>query len=314
MRQDEQYYGLLFSLEPLALEKLEAWQNEWQQSLQEPDTIVGQISKHDEALQHYHSCYVLMITASDPRKCRQLLSGVAQEFRCDYCILKKDFVLDKVELAVFDMDSTLIPMEVIDELAKEAGVASEVAAITESAMLGELDFNQSFEKRLSLLQGMPQEAVNKVLSRLRFNTGVESFLHWLVAQGAEVAIASGGFDVFARALSEWINFSEVRSNQLAFEQGQLTGKARYPIVNAVVKAELLLQWRQARQLKPQATIAVGDGANDLLMLQESGFGIAYKAKPFLRERADCVLHYAEMDALQDILPIVIAISNKKGPQ
>ncbi|WP_223668531.1 phosphoserine phosphatase SerB [Kangiella shandongensis] len=313
MKQYEHYRWLLFSLQPLPLERLELWLRESQEYLNELGIVVKQITECDARLQHYSSCNALMMTTEEPDHFRRALSELAQELQCDYCILGQDFYLDKVELAVFDMDSTLIPMEVIDELAKEAGVVSQVAAITEAAMLGELDFNQSFEKRLALLQGMPQDAVEKVLARLCFKPGVEDFLRWVISQGAEVAIASGGFDVFARALSEWIDFSEVRSNQLDFEQGRLTGQACYPIVNGTVKAESLLQWRQARQLKPQATIAVGDGANDLLMLQEAGFGIAYKAKPFLREGADCVLHFADMNALQDIILTVMSVTNKKRP-
>lgn len=275
--------------------------------------------EHSES---YSSCLKVKVQIGgrvDLVHLRTIIDGVAQFFECDYCLLASDFSLAPIKLAVFDMDSTLIPMEVIDELAVEAGVKQQVAAITELAMQGGLDFNQSFEQRLALLKDMPINAVEAVKSKLCFNPGVENFLTYLKANQADVAIASGGFIPFAESLSDIVHsdivhpdiaypdiayFDEIRANHLEFEDGKLTGRAVTPIINAEQKAQSLETWRASRQLSVKQTMAIGDGANDLLMIQRAGLGVAYKAKPFLRQYADCVIQYAEMDALKDVLQVV----------
>ncbi|AOE49282.1 phosphoserine phosphatase SerB [Kangiella sediminilitoris] len=312
MKQRSHQYWLIFSVDPLSLKRLEAEQHQWE-SPEESGVHFKGVHSLEVCLDHYASCYECEVEIIDEVLARNTLISISKSLCCDFCVIGPGSGVERVALAVFDMDSTLIPMEVIDELAKEAGVANEVASITELAMQGELDFNQSFEQRLGLLKGMPEQAVDKVLQRIQFNSGVESFLNWLDSSGADIGIASGGFDVFAQELSERVAFNEVNSNRLHFRDGKLTGIAHRPIVNATVKAESLKQWRQSRGLRREETIAVGDGANDLLMLKEAGFGVAYKAKPLLQKEADCVLQFGEMDALSDILPIVVSYGNKKSP-
>lgn len=222
----------------------------------------------------------------------------------DYCLLPKNQSYGPFKLAVFDMDSTLIPIEVIDELAVQAGVGEEVAEITEAAMRGELDFNQSLEQRVQQLKGLSVEAIKTVKSQLEFNPGVEAFCRYFLQQCGEIAIASGGFMPFAEELARRLPFSQVRANQLVYANGTLTGKVEYPIVNADVKTESLREWASVAGLKAQQCIAVGDGANDLKMLQEAGIGVAYKAKPTLGKSADCVLNVGYLDSLVDLLPLI----------
>lgn len=260
-------------------------------------------------LKSYSSCFRVTLI-SDNRDFRALswreaFDAFANEIEADYCLLSDEKLNFKPKLAVFDMDSTLIPMEVIDELAAEFGVKDKVSQITEEAMRGELDFNQSFEKRLALLAGMPREAVEKVLERITLNPGVAELTSYLADIGAEIGIASGGFKDFARYVAQHINAHEIKANTLNFnDKDELTGIAELPIVNAEIKAQILTEWAQDRGVKLSETLAVGDGANDWLMLKNAGFGVAYKAKPYLRNRADCVLQYSEMDGLIDILKTV----------
>ncbi|WP_345291784.1 phosphoserine phosphatase SerB [Kangiella marina] len=238
---------------------------------------------------------------------RPLIERVSEHFKCDYCLVKESLdTLKAIKLAVFDMDSTLIPMEVIDELAAEAGVKEQVAEITEAAMRGELDFDQSFEKRLLLLKGMPVDAVNQVKARLTFNPGVETCIRYLSHQGATVAVASGGFIPFAKALAHQVPISKIHANTLDFEQGRLTGNAMKPILNAAGKAEQVKVWQSELVIEQQEILAVGDGANDSLMLKAAGLGVAYKAKPYLRQQADCVIQFGEMDGLIDVIELLCA--------
>lgn len=324
MDNTQSYQWLLFTTKLLTLEELEIWCVNHKLQLDKAHCLVEAISLLEAGeLCHFNQLIRinirvqhLAVESSDASvqsvdlsvEWRKLLDSLATEFQCDYCVLPEDFTLRAIQLAVFDMDSTLIPVEVIDELGKEAGVQHQVADITESAMRGELDFNQSFEQRLQLLKGMPDSAVTAVRERLQFNPGVETFLQALNKQDVDIAIASGGFIPFAEQLAKIIKFSAICANQLEFEQGKLTGVIKGPIVNAEMKAEMLGRWRQERGLSISQTMAVGDGANDYLMLNSAGFGVAYKAKPFLKYRADCVLQFSKMDALEDIVSTVINYS------
>jgi len=201
----------------------------------------------------------------------------------------------RVRLACFDMDSTLIQVEVIDELAAQAGCATQVRAITELAMAGELDFQQSFERRLRLLAGMPSAAVDKVLAQLPLMTGAQALFGWLTAIGVKTCIVSGGFDVFARQVQQWLGIDQVFANQLSFENEQLTGRATAPIVDAQFKAAKLRELAAQFQVPMSQTLAVGDGANDLPMLASAGTGIAFRAKPFVARSARIAINYGGLE-------------------
>lgn len=222
----------------------------------------------------------------------------------DYCLLPKQEKFGPFKLVVFDMDSTLIPIEVIDQLAVEAGAGQEVARITEAAMRGELDFNQSLERRVKQLKGLSMDSIQVVKEQLIFNTGVEVFCQFIVQQGGEIAIASGGFMPFAEELATRLPFTRVRANSLLDDGKLLTGEVEHPIVNAQVKAASLKEWAVDAGLTEQQCIAVGDGANDLKMLQQAGIGVAFKAKPTLGKSADCVLNFGYLDSLLELLPLV----------
>ena len=200
-------------------------------------------------------------------------------------------------LVVFDMDSTLIQQEVIDELAREAGVGDQVAEITEAAMRGELDFSQSLERRVSLLKGLNESVMEKVAARLKLNEGVDRLLEQLKALGFKTAVLSGGFDYFGNFLSRKLGIDYVYANRLEIENGVLTGKVLGKVVDADRKAELLQKLVLEQGLTLQQTIAVGDGANDLKMLSIAGMGVAFHAKPLVRESADTALTNLGLDAI-----------------
>jgi phosphoserine phosphatase len=204
-------------------------------------------------------------------------------------------------LVAFDMDSTLIQAEVIDELAKEAGVGDRVAAITESAMRGELDFKQSLRKRLSLLEGLDESVLQKVADRLPMSEGAEKLISNLKNVGYKIAILSGGFTYFGEILRQRYGIDYVYANELEIKDGKLTGKAVGDIVDAQKKAELLQSIADQEGISLQQVIAVGDGANDLPMLNLAGLGIAFHAKPKVKQGARQAISTLGLDAILFLL-------------
>lgn len=222
---------------------------------------------------------------ADISQLREAFMRTASELDVDIAFQEDNAFRRNRRLVVFDMDSTLIEAEVIDELAKEAGVGEQVAAITEAAMRGEIDFDESFRRRVALLKGLDAAVLAQIAERLPLTEGAQTLVANLKAHGFKTAILSGGFSYFAENLRQRLGFDYVYANELDIEAGRVTGEVSGPIVNGARKAELLRELAQREGISLEQTIAVGDGANDLPMLSIAGLGIAFRAKPLVRQSA-----------------------------
>jgi phosphoserine phosphatase len=200
-------------------------------------------------------------------------------------------------LIAFDMDSTLIQTEVIDNLAAMAGVGREVAAVTEAAMRGELDFAQSLEQRVHLLKGLEVRALDWVAASLPLTQGAQRLVTNLKALGYKIAILSGGFTYFGRILQDKLGIDHLFANELEIESGRLTGRIKGGIIDGERKAKLLSELAERENISLEQTIAVGDGANDLPMLNLAGLGIAFHAKPVVREGAKQAISNVGLDGV-----------------
>ena len=200
-------------------------------------------------------------------------------------------------LVCFDMDSTLIEAEVIDELAIAAGVGDQVIAITESAMRGEIDFSESFAQRLALLEGLDESVLAGIAGSLKLTEGCEKLIETLKLYGFKTAILSGGFNYFGRYLQEKLGFDYVYANELDIVDGKVTGKVKGTIVDGEQKAKLLSEIAKKEGIELEQVVAVGDGANDLPMLSKAGLGIAFRAKPLVKERAEHAISTLGLDGI-----------------
>jgi phosphoserine phosphatase len=202
------------------------------------------------------------------------------------------------QLLVADMDSTIIGQECIDELADYAGLKPEIAAITERAMQGELDFAAALRERVTLLEGLEAGVIETCLAeRIRPNPGAATLVGTMRAQGAETILVSGGFTAFVAPIAEAVGFDRFVANELSIRDGKLTGSVDGRIVDSSVKRETLVEARERLQLPPEMTMAVGDGANDIKMIEEARLGVAYRAKLALAAVADARLDHHGLDAL-----------------
>lgn len=239
--------------------------------------------------------------ASDPQAFKKSLLELAHQYDIDIAFQEDNIFRRNRRLVVFDMDSTLIDAEVIDELAIEAGVGQQVAEITEEAMQGKLDFKQSFEKRLSLLKGLDASVLPSVAKRLRLNEGAEHLIATLKKLGYKTAIVSGGFSFFGEYLQEILGVDYVYANQLDIENGKVTGRVKGNIIDGQRKADLLRQLADNEGLMLEQVIAVGDGANDLPMLDIAGLGIAFRAKPLVEASAKQAISSLGLDGILYLL-------------
>jgi phosphoserine phosphatase len=227
---------------------------------------------------------------------REEMLAITDSLGIDIAFQEDNIFRRNRRLIVFDMDSTLITSEVIDELAIEAGVGAEVAAITEQAMRGEIDFTGSLQKRVSLLEGVDEHVLETIARRLQLTEGAETLFHNLHNLGFKTAILSG-FTYFGHYLQKKLNIDYVYANTLEIIEGKLTGKVLGQIVDGKRKAELLELIAQKENIRLEQTIAVGDGANDLPMLGKAGLGIAFRAKPIVRESAKQAISTLGLDAI-----------------
>lgn len=228
---------------------------------------------------------------------------VSSDLGVDIAVQKDTPFRRNRRLVAFDMDSTLIEAEVIDELAIEAGVGDQVIAITESAMRGEIDFNESFIRRVALLKGLDESVLEQVANRLPITEGAERLVSTLKKLGYKTAILSGGFQYFGRFLQNKLGIDYVHANELEIVDGKVTGNVTGTIVNGERKAFLLQDIANKESISLEQTIAIGDGANDLPMLSKAGLGIAFRAKPLVRENAEQAISTLGLDGVLYLLGI-----------
>ncbi|MEP0201207.1 MAG: phosphoserine phosphatase SerB [Halioglobus sp.] len=232
---------------------------------------------------------------------RKDLMETASHLEVDLAFQRDNMYRRNRRLVAFDMDSTLIEAEVIDELAIAAGVGDQVSAITERAMRGELDFASSFRERLALLEGLEESSLERIASKLKVTEGAEHLIATLKSLGYKTVILSGGFTYFAKYLQQRLGIDYVYANELDIVDGKLTGRVTGEIVDGDRKALLLKELAAREGLQLEQVIAVGDGANDLPMLSAAGLGIAFRAKPVVQQSAEQSISTLGLDAILYLL-------------
>lgn len=326
-------HDLTFSYQPVSEKEYETWKTEQGKhryiltllsrhlTLQQITGVSGIIAAHGLTIDHisrlsgsptlnHHkndncrtSCLEFSVhgTPSDPEQLRLDFLALSADLDADIAFQEDSIYRRNRRLVVFDMDSTLIEEEVIDLLAEAAGVGCQVAAITERAMHGELDFNESFRARLAMLKGLDELVLNDIARQLTLTEGAESLITTLSALGYRTAILSGGFTFFAQYLQEKLGIDYIHANELETVDGKVTGEVRGDIVNGEEKAQRLKQIAAEQGISIHQVVAVGDGANDLPMLSIAGLGIAFRAKPVVKQRAPQSISTLGLDSILYLL-------------
>lgn len=249
-------------------------------------------------------CYEFEVRGTDPDGLRaELIDAAAENPRFDVAIQKTGLYRRAQRLIVMDVDSTLIQNEMIDLLADEAGCGPECAAITESAMTGELDFEESLLKRVRLLEGQPESILKAAFDRLELTPGAGRFVKTLQRLGYKVAIVSGGFTYFTERLKSELGLDYSHANTLEIKNGMLTGNIIGAVVDRKAKASMMMLMAQQEGVALEQVVAIGDGANDLDMLTAAGLGVAFCAKPVVREAASATLSIPHLDAILFLLGV-----------
>ena len=233
---------------------------------------------------------------------RKLLS-ISSDFGVDIAVQKEDIFRRSKRLVVMDMDSTLIQVEVIDELAKSAGHGEEVSGITSKAMNGELSFNESLNKRVELLRGLDENILDEIYHNIPFTPGAKKLVKILKKLGYKTAVISGGFTFFTDRLKNELGLDYAFANKLEIKDGKLTGKVLGEIINGEAKAKILEDIANKEDISLDQVVAIGDGANDLLMLDKAGLGIAFNAHKTVREKADYNISQENLDSIIYLLGI-----------
>ena len=246
-----------------------------------------------------NACVELTVSgdSSSEQSMRAAFLATAHDLKIDIAFQRESIFRRNRRLFAFDMDSTLIEGEVIDELAKLAGVAGEVVKVTEAAMRGEIEFQESFRRRVALLRGLKETRVRELLETIPLVEGAEQLIGTLKMLGYKTAILSGGFNFFAKHLQTRLGIDYVFANDLDIVDGVVSGEVRTPIVDGARKAELLREIARLENISLDQVVAVGDGANDLPMLGIAGMGIAFRAKPLVRQTASHAVSFLGLDSL-----------------
>lgn len=264
------------------------------------------IQKINSIAQKQLECIELTVSATkpiDPRLLTRKLLHLNAEFRVDVAVQKESLYRRAKRLIVMDMDSTLVQVEVIDELAKEAGVGEKVSLITHRAMNGELSFPEALRERVRLLKGLPVDVLRKVYQRMPFTPGAKELISVLKRLGYRTAVLSGGFDYFTSRVKESLGLDYTYSNNLEVKGDVVTGEIIGEIVDGKKKASLMEEIARKEGITLDQVIAIGDGANDLPMITRAGLGIAFNAKPRVREAAHYSITQKNLDSILYLLGI-----------
>lgn len=241
--------------------------------------------------------YRFNVLCDDLQTARHSLANLALENTFEAAIIDGAPKLAIPGILLMDMDSTTIKIECIDEIAALAGVGEQVAAVTELAMQGELDFTESLHQRVATLADSPESILASVAKNIPLMEGLETLIAILKQHNWRVAVASGGFTYFAEHLQQMLALDDIRANELEIRNGMLTGKVLGDVVDAQAKADCLLELQLKYQLDPSQTVAMGDGANDLVMMNAASLGVAFHAKPIVLKQADCAINFNGLDCL-----------------
>ncbi len=267
------------------------------------NTLTTQQTRHiTQALGAEPTVYAQHFRVQHKKPASETLNALRKACQLDINTLPKNFDATSVGLLITDMDSTLINIECVDEIADFIGVKPQVSAITEAAMRGELDFAASLKQRVALLEGLDTSALQHVYDeRLQLNPGAEILISGLKRRQINVALVSGGFTFFTERLKQRLGLDFTLANVLTQQKGKLNGTVDGAIIGAEAKAEYLQQLCTQLNITHQQVIAMGDGANDLHMLNIAGLGVAYHAKPAVRAQADVSIQFSGLDAVLDFL-------------